>query len=232
MDTFIAHPRDSAHTVVLFFMDAPGIREELRGMARRLAGHGYYVMLPNLYYRKGVTELGPPPLDATSDAFLNMVELMRSVTIADVMSDAKCLFAYADKDTAAKPEIAAALGYCMSGQFAVNAATCFPDRIRAAASFYGTRMMTETADSPHLAMLDAQAEIYLSFAEIDQWAPLSLVSELKARALGTNGRVRIEVYPGVEHGFAFPERPQFDEKAAERHWEKIIDLFDRRLHSA
>ncbi|MBS0332660.1 MAG: dienelactone hydrolase family protein, partial [Proteobacteria bacterium] len=36
--TFIVHPdRDGPHPVVLFFMDAPGIREELRDMARRIA---------------------------------------------------------------------------------------------------------------------------------------------------------------------------------------------------
>ena len=39
-------------------MDAPAIREELRDMARRLATSGYYVMLPNIYYRSGVMELG------------------------------------------------------------------------------------------------------------------------------------------------------------------------------
>jgi carboxymethylenebutenolidase len=32
-------------------MDAPGWREELRDMARRLASVGYFVVLPNLYYR-------------------------------------------------------------------------------------------------------------------------------------------------------------------------------------
>jgi carboxymethylenebutenolidase len=53
--TFIAHPeRDGPYPVVLVFMDAPGVREELRDMVRRLATVGYYVMLPNLYYRTGV----------------------------------------------------------------------------------------------------------------------------------------------------------------------------------
>jgi len=55
--TFIVHPeRDGPHPVLLFYMDAPGIREELRDMARRFATVGYYVMLPNLYYRAGVME--------------------------------------------------------------------------------------------------------------------------------------------------------------------------------
>src|SRR6202162_4884904 len=62
--TFISHPeRDGPHPVILFYMDAPGIREELRDMARRLATSGYYVMLPNMYYRSGVMELGPIPPD-------------------------------------------------------------------------------------------------------------------------------------------------------------------------
>ena len=34
-------------------MDAPGIREELRNMARRIARHGYFCLLPDMYYRLG-----------------------------------------------------------------------------------------------------------------------------------------------------------------------------------
>ena len=37
---------------VLFYMDAPGKREELHDMARRIATAGYFVALPNLYYRR------------------------------------------------------------------------------------------------------------------------------------------------------------------------------------
>ncbi len=45
-------------------MDAPGIREELYDMARRLATVGYYVLLPNLYYRAGRdTKYGPGVFD-------------------------------------------------------------------------------------------------------------------------------------------------------------------------
>ena len=62
--TFITHPeRGGPFPVIIFYMDAPAIREELRDMARRLGTSGYYVMLPNLYYRSGVMELGPIPPD-------------------------------------------------------------------------------------------------------------------------------------------------------------------------
>ena len=57
--TFITHPeRGGPFPVIIFYMDAPAIREELRDMARRLGTSGYYVMLPNIYYRSGVMELG------------------------------------------------------------------------------------------------------------------------------------------------------------------------------
>src|SRR5947207_15885571 len=62
--TFIVHPdRGGPFPVILFYMDAPAIREELREMARRFATSGYYVVLPNMYYRAGVMELGPLTTD-------------------------------------------------------------------------------------------------------------------------------------------------------------------------
>ena len=61
METFIVHPdRNGPHPVVFMLMDAPGIRDELYDMARRLGTVGYYVLLPNLYYRAGKdTKYGP-----------------------------------------------------------------------------------------------------------------------------------------------------------------------------
>ena len=52
MNTFITYPDEGGpYPVVLFLMDAMGKRNELHDMARRLAAAGYYVLLPNLYYR-------------------------------------------------------------------------------------------------------------------------------------------------------------------------------------
>ncbi len=227
--TFIVHPeRDGPHPLILFYMDAPAIREELRDMARRLASAGYYVMLPNLYYRAGVMELGPLVGD---EAMKRMFGLMESLTIALVMDDTEALLAFAGTDAAASAGPAGAVGYCMSGQFAINAAARHPSRIAAAASIYGVRLVTEAPDSPHTVARDAPAELYFACAETDRWAPPEMVRALAETMASRVAPSEVEVYPGVEHGFAFPARAAYDRDAAERHWERLLALFRRRLRA-
>lgn len=230
--TFIVHPeRDGPHPVILFFMDAPGIREELRDMARRLATVGYYVMLPNLYHRRGVMELADlPPLPAER-ARERMFDFMGSLTMQFVMDDGDALLDFADRDPAASPRKAGALGYCMSGQYAINFAARHPERIAAAASIYGVRLVTDQDDSPHLAAQRATAELYFGCAETDHWAPLEMVEALDQAMKAHEVNAEVELYAGVEHGFAFPQRPAYDKPAAERHWERLFALFRRRLQA-
>lgn len=226
--TFISHPeRDGPHPVILFYMDAPAIREELRDMARRLATSGYYVMLPNLYYRAGVMELGPLPTDPEAPERKRMFELMASINIPLVMEDTRALLAYAAGQAAARKDLVGSVGYCMSGRYAINAATHFPDRVKAAASIYGTHLATDQPDSPHLAASKTKAELYFGCAETDIYAPMELIEKLKQAMQGANAEV--EIYPGTHHGFAFPKRPVYDRDAAERHWERLLALYRRNL---
>lgn len=228
--TFIVHPeRGGPHPIVLFFMDAPAIREELRDMARRIAAVGYYVMLPNLYYRRGVLELADLPPLPEAEHRARMFELMGSLDIPMVMADADALLDFADRDPAASPGPAGAIGYCMSGQYAINAAARHPERITCAASLYGVQLVTDGPHSPHLAAQKAKAELYFACAEIDPYAPLEMVEALDAALKDSRARAEVEVYPGCHHGFAFPQRAAYDKAAAERHWERLFSLFRRNL---
>ena len=225
--TFITHPeRGGPHPIILFYMDAPAIREELRDMARRFATSGYYVMLPNLYYRSGVMEIGQLPADPESPQRKRMFELMASINIPMIMEDTRALLAYAASQPAARLDRIGAVGYCMSGRYAINAATHF-DGVRAAASIYGTHLATEEADSPHLAAGKTKAELYFACAESDIYAPIEVVEKVRQ---GMNGaRAEVEIYPDTHHGFAFPKRPVYNRDAAERHWERLLALYRRNL---
>jgi len=230
MSTFICHPeRDSPHPAIIIFMDAPGIREELRDMARRLGTVGYYVMLPNLYYRSNVEELAAAAAAANVDMRQKALQLMATINIPLVMRDVDALLAFAGQDKAASRGPMGCVGYCMSGQYAINAAVRHKERIRAAASMYGVALVTDKPDSPHLAPQRTDARLYFGCAEKDQYAPPEMIERLRAEIAAKGGNAEVEIYPGTGHGFAFPSRPVYDKPAAERHWERLFTLFGAAL---
>src|SRR5271163_955274 len=117
METFIVHPeRGGPHPAIFLMMDAPGIREELRMMARRLATVGYYVLLPNLYYRAGRdTIYGPDVLEKGSAEQARMRAVRTKMTIPPVMADVAAMLTFVDSQSAARSGPVGIHGYCMSG---------------------------------------------------------------------------------------------------------------------
>ena len=227
MNTFITHPEEGGpHPVVLFYMDAPGKREELHDMARRLGSAGYYVVLPNLYYRRDRDFR----LGVGDEARKIMFEHMNSLTRARILTDTKAMLEFVDRDPAAKPGKIGVVGYCMSGPFVFWAAAEYPDRVAAAASFYGVRLCTDSPESPHRYADRIEAEVYVGCAQTDVWAPPEMISALDAHLKTTSLRHRIEWYPDSAHGFAFPLRQAaYHKPSAERHWERLLALFKRNL---
>jgi carboxymethylenebutenolidase len=225
MQTFYCHPeRQGPHPTVVFLMDAPGIREELRDMVRRLAAVGYYVALPNLYYRSGVMELGPIPRRAEGPMIPIILSHMNSLTVAMVMADVEALTVSLDAEAQAREGPAAAIGYCMSGRFAVNAAARWPQRFGMVASIHGTSLVTDEPESPHRVAPSLAARVYFACAEHDEEAPLETVHQLEAALASGTADAEVEIYRGAEHGFAFPGRDAYSRPAAERHWERLFEF--------
>ena len=136
METFICHPeRNGPSPAVFLLMDAHGIREELKDMARRLGTVGYYVLLPNLYYRAGRdTIYGPDVQQEGSAEHTRMRAVRTKMTIPPVMDDIGAMLAFLDQQKEVKRGAVGCHGYCMSGPYALAAAARYPDRIAAAAS--------------------------------------------------------------------------------------------------
>jgi carboxymethylenebutenolidase len=231
METFVCRPdRGGPFPAIFMLMDAPGIREELYQMTRRLASVGYYVILPNLYYRAGKdTKYGPDVLEKDSAENTRMRAVRTKMTIPPVMQDFADMLAYVDTQDEAKPGPVGTHGYCLSGPFSLAAAARFPDRVAAAASFYGTWLVSDAEESPHLNLSKAKGELYISCAEHDELAPPEMVTEMKSLFDASGAKGELEIHPGVHHGFAFPERWCYDLPAAERHWERLIALYRRNL---
>jgi carboxymethylenebutenolidase len=227
MNTFITHPEEEGpHPLVIFYMDAPGKREELHDMARRLATVGYYVMLPNLYYRR-VREFKMGPGEEQRQI---MRDHMNSLNRSTVLMDTAALLGFAQQDPAASTSRVGVVGYCMSGPFVLWAAAEYPQQIAAAAAFHGVRMCTEDAESPHRYADRIRAEVYIGVAETDAYAPPEMIEALDKHLKTTSLDYRIEWYPQTHHGFVFPLRQgMYHKPSAERHWERLLQLFARQL---
>lgn len=216
-----------AAPAVLVLMDAPGVRPALHGMAARLAAAGYRALLPNLYWRR-LREVGFDRAAFSQDGNPErerIFNLARGYGHDQFRTDLPAMLD-ALGVTAARP--GAAVGYCMSGRFALQALAEAPERIAAAASFYGTRMVTEAADSPHLWLPRlARGEAYLCFAEQDPYIPAGVPQTVTAAMAASRIPHRIEHYPDTHHGFAQPDSAGFDPVAAERHWAALFGLLGR-----
>jgi carboxymethylenebutenolidase len=228
MPTFVTYPSEGGpHPAIIFYMDAPGIREELRNMARRYARQGYYVILPDLYYRLGTLRFDT---HRRNDGMSVVIRTVRdSIDDAKIMDDTAAMFGYLDGQSEVKPGPAAVVGYCMSGSFVAAAAIHFPDRIAAAASFYGMRIVTDKDNSPHKSFDKIKGELYLAFAEEDPVVPAETLPVMKAALEKAGTKHEMERFPGTHHGFCFVEREVYDRPAAERAWSKTFDLLARRL---
>jgi carboxymethylenebutenolidase len=231
MNSFVVHPEEGGpFPVVLFYMDAPGKREELHEMARRIAAVGYFVVLPNLYYRRTrdfwVSE-------RTEPALAQMFSLMATLDAHTTECDTRAMLEFVDAQPRADGARVGAVGYCMSGPFVMWAAAAFPERFRCIAAIHGANMVTDQPDSPHRMAPRIRCESYFACAEIDKWAPPAAVQALQAALQAAGTPHRVEWYPGVEHGFVFPLRAGiYDRSAAERHWERLFSLFGRTLGRA
>ena len=228
MNSFVVHPEEGGpFPAVLFYMDAPGKREELHEMARRLTAAGYFVVLPNLYYRR---ERDYWLKERTETAMAHMFSLMATLDRATTECDTRALLGFVDARPEADARRIGAVGYCMSGPFVMWAAAAFPDRLRCIASIHGANLATEHPDSPHRIVDRIRCESYFACAEVDRWAPPADIAKLQAALEASGTPHRVEWYPGVEHGFVFPNRGAiYDKPAAERHWERLFSLFARRL---
>jgi len=229
IDIFVAYPREGrAYPVVLFYMDAPGIREELRDMARRIAAEGYFVVLPNLYYREIQTssaEYAETPVE-------QRITYARHIDNRLVMQDTAAILNYVESDPRADAASVGAVGYCMSGAFVLAAAGTYPARIKCAASVYGVNLVTEGDDSPHLLLDRVAGELYFACAEHDDYVPRAVIDTLEIHLAGTALDYCIDWYPGTRHGFAFADRADaYDRASAERLWERLFALFDRNLRA-
>jgi len=214
------------------YPDAGGVRDTFRSMADHLAGLGYAVALPDIYYR-----VGDYPPFAMDTVFTDPEERRRlSELTASLTPEMSARDAGAVLDTLAeRPEVASGpvgtTGYCMGGRISLTVAGHHGERIGAAASIHGGQLARENdPNSPHLLAERVRAVVYVAGAHEDASFPPEQAERLDRAYTDASVQHTIETYP-ARHGFAVPDLPTYDAQAAARHWQALTDLFSATLRS-
>jgi len=221
-------PAGGAATGVVLYMDAFGPRPALDGMAERLAGLGYAVLVPDLFYRNAPYG----PFDART-AFSDektrpkLMGLIGATTQAMTIRDSEAFLDVLAAHGATGP--LGVVGYCMGGARALNAAASYPARIRAAASFHGGNLAGDNADSPYRRAADIKARVYVGTAGVDRSFPPEQSARLAQALRAEQVDHIIENYVGMDHGWCVPDHSVYDEKGAERHWKRLETFLGEAL---
>jgi carboxymethylenebutenolidase len=238
MDGYAAYPAGGGpFPLVVMFMDIWGLRDELFALARQVASHGYYCVVPNLFYRKGkitfvrrnaagkMVSFDTLPKDLQAE----MQKLGRGIDRAMVRTDVAAILDFC-RDEPVDPGPAGAIGFCLGGRIAFLATQEFPDRFRATASLHGVFLVTDAPDSPHRLIGRMRGEVYCGHAEHDKFSAPELLAAL---ARSFQGRAdltyRHNLHIGADHGYSLPDRDVHDAAATAADWREIVAMFERTL---
>jgi carboxymethylenebutenolidase len=233
-DAALIHPSQGSWPGVILFTDVFGLRPTMRDMAKRLAGQGYAVLVPNPFYRSAKPPGLSTDLDFTNPADRAKIEeLRRPLTPDAVMQDASAYVKFLDSAVSVQKKAKLGVfGYCMGGPMTLQAAAAIPDRIGAAAAFHGGGLVSDKPDSPHLLVPRIRARYYVAVAMNDDARQPDAKRTLAAGFRTANVRAKIEIYDGCLHGWCVPDMPVtagkppiYNSRQAARAWEELLSLF-------
>jgi carboxymethylenebutenolidase len=230
------HPTEGAGPwpAVLVYMDGRGIRPALFELAERVASAGYFVLLPDLFYRAGRYEAPSAQAFAADPEFRKrwFEKYVATASKANVRSDTEAFLAF----LASRPDVSSlsigTTGYCMGGGLSLAAAGNLPDRVALAASFHGGNLATDDPDSPHRLAPQIKARVYVAGAVEDASFPDDQKQGLIEAFEKAKLNHEVETYPGAKHGWVPSDSAVYDRAASERHYQTLLELLDATLKKA
>ena len=222
------------YPLIVMFMDKPGIREGLRVFGRRLAANGYDVILPDLYHRHGrMIGYGPAELAANPGAGDQLMSLLMSLTDEGIQNDLDAaLGAVAADRPAASLESAGCIGFCLGARAVFRTMMRLPDQFTAGAMWHPSFLVDGEADSPHLTADRLAGSLYAGFGEADRMMSVASMTPFIEAVSALDDRVVIDILPGADHAYTWPDARTYNEAGAERAWSQSLALFEGALAPA
>lgn len=188
-----------------------GLNDNVRAMARRLAGEGYTALAVDLYGGRVAQE------PDSAMAFMRRVSANRDVASDNLMQ------AYQYLETQQNAPRIGVIGWCFGGGWALRTALMLPEQLDAAVIYYG-QVVTNPEE---LAALNVP--LLGIFGEDDEGIPIAQVRSFET-VLDTLGKqADIQIYENAAHAFANPSGQRYNETAAQDAWQRTQAFLDRYL---
>lgn len=189
-----------------------GLNDNIRAMARRLAGEGYAVLAVDLY--DGATAATAAEAQQLMSALVGERDL--------AIENLRQAHNYLDRFALA-PSVGT-VGWCLGGAWSLEAAVAMGEEIEAAVMFYG-----QTINDPaRLASLEAP--LLGLFAADDESIPVRNVQAFRSALAGLGKESEVLIYPDVGHAFANPSGNAYNHAAATEAWDKTLEFLREELY--
>jgi carboxymethylenebutenolidase len=188
-----------------------GLNNNIRNMAKRLAGEGYTALAVDLY--------GGQVADTPDKA-----QQLMGVVLKDLGSgEENVRQAYQYLETQQKAPKVGVIGWCFGGGWSLQTALLLPDKIDAVVMYYG-RIVT---DKEKLAPV--KAPILGLFGGKDQSIPVASVRDFEKTLKELGKDAQIHIYDDANHAFANASGGNYNATAAQDAWQKTTAFLAKHL---
>ncbi|GAB3672349.1 dienelactone hydrolase family protein [Salinisphaera aquimarina] len=233
IDAHIFTPDNASEPLpaVVLLTDIGGLRPCYFDKAQTIADDGYAVLMPNIYYRDGAGSPVPEGKSFRDDDVLpGLFELSKKLTPDAQKRDSTAYLATIDTEAEFADGPVGAVGYCLTGSFALRMAADHPERVAAAAGFHSAGLAVEDDTSSVMHVADkVKAQVYFGHADKDDHLPPEQIARLDAAMANAGVHFTTELYAGSPHGYTAADVPAYDEAADARHYKRLSTLFEETL---
>jgi len=215
MAALLARPEQPGRGGLVMLQEIFGVNAAMQAKARKFAGHGFTVLVPDLFWRmKPRVSLGYQDPDRGT-AFGYMQKFDSPAGIHDIAAAARWL----EHETRGKVGV---IGFCLGGKLAVAATAAYP--FAAVASLYGVKL---DADPERLQAVQVPLQIHVG--DKDAHVPTDSVQKIR-EIVKDRPNAEVFVYPGAQHGFFNALRADVhDADAAARAEARASEMFRKAL---
>jgi len=227
MRAFVAQPKTgAAHAGLVVGQEAFGVNAHIRDVTERFAREGYLAIAPEIFHRTGAG------FEGRYDDFAAVMPHMRAMTSQGIEADLRAAYDWQIAERGAKWPVAA-IGFCMGGRVAFQAALTLP--IRCGVSFYGGGIApTPAANMPGLLdrVGELRAPMLFFWGGKDKHVTLehsrAVVDALRA---ARKSYVNVDI-SDADHGFFCDARPSYSPVAAAEAWALTLAFLKAHIEAA